>query len=119
MCRVLIVEDELLVALALEMALSDGDHEVVGTATTADEAVEMAMRSEPDVMIVDLRLADGSSGAEAVARLRATHDMPVIFASGNLDPATRADLERLSPAAMISKPYDEARIVEIVEKTNR
>lgn len=114
--RILIVEDELLIALDVEMALEDAGHVVVGTATTEDEAVEMAVASVPDLMVVDLRLADGSCGRHAVARIRKDQDVLVIFASGNLDPAMRDRLHVLEPVAMLSKPYAPSEIVQAVAK---
>lgn len=87
--RILIVEDEFLVALDAELALQDAGHDVVGTAKTEDLAVEMALQHLPDLMIVDLRLAGGGCGRTAVERVRAEQDVDVIFASGNLDPKTK------------------------------
>lgn len=112
--RILIVEDELLIALDVEMALQDAGHDVVGTATTEDQAVDMALRHEPELMIVDLRLAGGGCGRAAVKRLRSSLDVDVIFASGNLDPEMRARLEKLEPLAMLSKPYDSNELVKAV-----
>lgn len=114
MCRVLIVEDEALIALAAEMALEAAGHDVVGTAATADDAVAMAFAHEPDLMIVDLRLRDGSSGPEAVARVRARLDVAIIFASGNLDRQTRDRLAAFDPVAMIGKPYTDDQLVKAV-----
>ncbi|MGR3435442.1 MAG: response regulator [Shimia sp.] len=112
--RILIAEDELLIALDAEMALEDAGHEVVGTAVTEDEAVEMALAMRPDLMVVDLRLAGGSSGHRAVERVRAKLDVAVIFASGNLDPKTRAILAELMPVTTLSKPYGSAELVREV-----
>jgi DNA-binding NarL/FixJ family response regulator len=117
--RILIVEDELLIALDAEMALEDAGHKVVGTAVTEDEAVEMAWTMRPDVMVVDLRLANGSSGYRAVERVQAELDVAVIFASGNLDPKTRKMLVGLRPIAMLSKPYGSAELVRVVAAATR
>ncbi|MGR3433816.1 MAG: response regulator [Shimia sp.] len=112
--RILIIEDELLIALDVEMALEDAGHTVIGTATTADEAVEMARAASPDLVVVDLRLADGSCGRTAVERIRAYQDVLVVFASGNVDPAMRERLRRLDPVAMLSKPYAPEAVVRAV-----
>lgn len=113
--RILIVEDELLIALDAEMALQDAGHDVIGTAMTEDQAVAMAISQKPELMIVDLRLAGGGSGFEAVKRIRHSVDVNIIFASGNLDPAMRALLEELRPVAMLSKPYGSDELVRTVE----
>ena len=114
MCNVLIVEDDLIIALDEEMTLLDAGYTVVGTATTEEEAVALAARFHPDVMVVDIRLADGSRGPDAVARVRQTQSVHVIFASGNLDPATRTQLQSFHPVAMISKPFLPAQLAEAV-----
>lgn len=113
--RILIVEDELLIALDAEMALQDAGHDVVGTAETEDLAVEMALQYLPDLMIVDLRLAGGGCGRTAVERIRTEQDIDVIFASGNLDPKTKMRLEELEPVALLSKPYGSDELARIVD----
>lgn len=112
MCKVLIVEDDLLIALDEEMALEDAGHTVVGTATTAGEAVKIAAQHDLDVMVVDLRLADGSRGPDAVDLIREDQAVEVVFVSGNLDPTVRAELERFEPLAMISKPFIPSKMID-------
>ena len=112
--RVLIVEDELLIALGAEMALTDADHIVLGTATAEDEAVEMALRERPDLILLDLKLARGGSGRRVAERLQGQITVAIIFASGNLTPEVRAALAELAPVAMISKPYFDAQLLGAV-----
>ena len=112
--RVLIVEDDLLIALDAQMTLEDAGHEVVGTAVTEDEAVAMAAAHEPDLMVVDLRLADGTSGQRAAERVRERSHVAIVFASGNLDPAMRERLAPLGPVAMLSKPYSPGQLTDAV-----
>ena len=79
--RVLIVEDEPDVALVIEdIALAEG-FEVVGIATRATEAMELAR--EADLAIVDVRLADGLSGPKIARSLAAGFDVAVVFLTGN------------------------------------
>ena len=113
--RVLIVEDELLIALGAEMCLTDAGHAVVGTAMAEDEAVALALRLCPDVILLDLRLANGGSGRRVAERLLGRIDVAIVFASGNLTPATRYTLAPLNPRAMISKPYLDSQLLGAVE----
>lgn len=113
--RVLIVEDELLVALDVEMALIDAGHDVVGTAATEREAVEMALRLRPDVMLVDLRLANGGCGRSVAEKVLAEIEVAVIFASGNLSPEMQRRLACLEPVAMIGKPYLDSQLLGAVQ----
>ena len=112
--RVLIVEDELIIALGAEMALTENGHEVLGTATTEDEAVEMALATHPDVILLDLRLANGGCGRRVAERVLASIEVAIVFASGNLTPDMQARLAALHPAAMIGKPYFDAQLLKAV-----
>lgn len=103
--RIMIVEDDLIIALDAEMTLREAGHEVVGTATTEDGAVTMALREQPEVMLIDLRLAGGGCGRRVAERVRAVLPVAIVFASGNLDGPTRRRLGVLHPAAMLTKPY--------------
>lgn len=116
MRRVLIVEDDLLIALDAELTLQDAGHDVIGTATTEDEAVKTALREEPDIVLLDLRLAGGGCGRRVAERMRLTISVAIIFASANLTPKMRERLEPLEPVAMISKPYLGAQLLGAVGK---
>lgn len=102
--RVLIVEDDLLIAMDVEMQIEQLGHSVVGTAVTADEAIAMAKKEKPDIGILDLRLADGSSGEDAAKELYLRMGIRSIFSSGNLDLEMRTKLSELNPIAFIDKP---------------
>ncbi|WP_051928668.1 response regulator [Palleronia rufa] len=114
MSTILIVEDELLIALDAEMTLQDAGFEVVGTAATEDDAVTMALEARPDLMVLDLRLADGGCGRRVAERVRTEIKVAIVFASGNLDPAKKRELDPLDPVAMLSKPYDGPELLRAV-----
>ena len=104
--RVVIVEDDALIAMEVESFVEDAGHAVVATATTASTAIEAVDAHRPDVVLMDLRLADGSFGGDAAAReILRRHGIRSIFLSGNLDPETREALAELEPIALISKPF--------------
>lgn len=101
---VLIVEDETVIAMDLEEIVEHMGHRVTGVATTADEAVRLCAEDRPDLVLADIRLADGSSGIDAVNRiLEGLADMPVIFVTAY--PERLLTGERQEPAFMIAKPY--------------
>ena len=112
--NILIVEDDLLIALDIEMTLEEAGHQVVGTATTARAAVDAAAEHKPDVVLMDLRLADGSWGGDAAREIRERLDTSLVFLSGNLDPATRERLLPLDPVAMLSKPFLPGQLLKAV-----
>ncbi|WP_373488412.1 response regulator, partial [Blastomonas sp.] len=77
--RVLIIEDEPIIAMDIETIVRDLGHEVTGIAVTRDEAVEQALREKPGLVLADIQLADDSSGIDAVADILREIDVPVIF----------------------------------------
>ncbi|MCK0166483.1 response regulator [Jannaschia sp. S6380] len=102
--RVLVVEDEGLIALDLEMQVEGAGHRVVGIAVDIAECRAQAMALRPDVALMDFRLRNGDTGADAGLMLRREFDVPCIFVSGNLDTVTRNVLTALDPVAFVGKP---------------
>ena len=114
--RVLIVEDEFLIAMELEMLLTDFGHEVVGTAATEAEALALAEDRRPEVATVDLRLQGGDRGDRLAFALREKHDIAAIMMSGNLDTETERKLQRCHPLAFIGKPFSSERLRKVLEQ---
>ena len=78
--RVLIIEDEAIIAMDLESLVSEMGHKVVGIARTRDGAVKLSQSETPDLVLADIQLADNSSGIDAVNDiLEASGNIPVIF----------------------------------------
>jgi len=101
--RILIIEDEMIIALDLENLVSELGHTVVGIATTREEAVRLAKEQEPDLVLADIQLADGSSGVDAAADILNTLSIPVIFITAF--PECLLTGERLEPTYLIAKPF--------------
>ncbi|MBV2358386.1 response regulator [Thalassococcus sp. CAU 1522] len=113
--KVLIIEDEAVIAMDLETIVADMGHRVTGIARTETEALDLAATDQPELILSDIQLADGSSGIDAVNRLLARDgDRPVIFIT--------AFPERLltgkgpEPAFLISKPYLEEQVRSAVSQ---
>lgn len=102
--RVLIVEDETLIALDLEQEITDMGHEVIGLAEDFAGCREILDRDRPDVALMDIRLRGGDDGVEIARWLRERHDVPAIFISGNVDDDMRDALKGISPLACVTKP---------------
>lgn len=102
--RVLIVEDEGLVALNIEGTLTEAGFEVVGIVDTEDEAVAAAQQLRPDVILLDITLRQGD-GISAGRRIKRSTDIKIIFVSGNSDPRTLAAADAVEPAGFIRKPF--------------
>jgi CheY-like chemotaxis protein len=101
--RVLIIEDESIIALHLENLMSELGHEVIGIAATRDEAVRQAVTRRPGLVRADVRLADGSSGIDAVGDILRSFDVPVVFITAY--PERLLTGERIEPTYLITKPF--------------
>ncbi len=111
--RVMIVEDEMLLALDLEDMLLDAGHTVVGQASDMPQAIALAERVSGgvDVAIMDVNLARGTNGVETAAALRQRWNIPSLFVSGNLDERTRAEAQQWQPIGFVGKPYSEREVL--------
>jgi DNA-binding NarL/FixJ family response regulator len=114
--RVLIVEDEFLVAAQMEDALSDAGFEIVGVAITADEAIALAAAGEPLLAIMDIRLAGERDGIDAALELFQKHDIRCVFASAHSDADARRRAAPAAPLGWLEKPYSMASLVAMVER---
>ncbi len=113
--RVLVIEDEAIIAMDIESIVTDLGHTVVGNARTRSAAVEMAREKKPDLILADIQLADNSSGIDAVNDiLRNLSDVPVIFITAF--PERLLTGERPEPAFLISKPYSEDQVRSAVSQ---
>jgi DNA-binding response OmpR family regulator len=112
--RVLIVEDEALIAMALADSLEDAGHEVVGPAATMAEALALCdgAAAPPELAVLDINLGDGSSGVDVARALMERWGVPSIFASAQVAEARRA---RGIALGCIPKPYAAQTVLRGVE----
>ena len=106
--KVLIIEDEPIIAADLEQIVTDLGHTVTGNATTRDEAVTMANENPPGLILCDIQLADNSSGIDAAHDILSRFDVPVIFITAF--PERLLTGERPEPTYLISKPFQESTV---------
>jgi CheY-like chemotaxis protein len=101
---VLIIEDEPIIAMDIEELVQSCGHRVVGVAGSEAEAVEMAERERPGLILADINLGAGGDGSHAVARILRHHAVPVIFVTAYPERLlTGASSE---PAFVITKPFE-------------
>ncbi|QRG08267.1 response regulator [Xanthobacter dioxanivorans] len=101
--RVLIIEDEWVIALDLKTLVAELGHEVIGVAPTHTKAVELAKAGNFGLVLADIQLADGSSGIEAVTEILESFNVPVIFITAFPDRLLTG--ERPEPTYLITKPF--------------
>ena len=100
---VLIIEDEPVIAADIEALVRELGHRVVGVAATRSEAVQLAERHRPGLVLADVHLADGSSGIDAIHDIHGHFDVPVIFITAF--PERLLTGERPEPIYLITKPF--------------
>jgi DNA-binding NtrC family response regulator len=104
--RILVVEDEAVVALDIQGRLRRLGYEVVGTAASYANALAQAAEVRPDLVLMDIALRDGPDGIAAAERLRAELAVPVVFLTAFADAETLERAKRVSPHGYIVKPFD-------------
>ncbi|WP_339108918.1 response regulator [Thioclava sp. GXIMD4216] len=113
--KVMIIEDEAIIAMDIRAIVEELGHQVTGIARTRTEAVELAAREKPDLILADIQLADNSSGIDAVNDILAQFDqLPVVFITAF--PERLLTGERPEPAFLITKPYTETQVQSAVSQ---
>jgi CheY-like chemotaxis protein/DNA-directed RNA polymerase specialized sigma24 family protein len=101
--KVLIIEDEPIISLDLQSIVKEMGHSVAAIATTRDEAVRAARRTEPGLVLADIKLADGSSGIDAVRQILSEVQVPIVFITAY--PERLLTGERPEPTFLVTKPF--------------
>ena len=114
--RILIVEDEALVALYTRELLEDAGYPVTGVASTGAAALAMAAAEPPDLALVDIRIPGGMDGIAVAAELRTRHGTGIVFISGTLDGPTLERTRPLAPHACLQKPVRSEDLLAVVAR---
>ncbi len=86
------------------------DYEICGLVVTGEEAIEYAGEKEPDIVLMDIRLASAMNGIEAAREIKSRYDIPLIFVTGYVSPEYLAQCQSLDPVAILEKPVDPPEI---------
>ena len=114
--KVLIVEDELLLAMDLESELEQLGHSVVGIAADAAQAIAIASAQAPDLALVDVNLRDGASGPQIASELFASHKVFVVFVTGNPE---QIPPDYAGAFGSITKPWSRKTIEQLLAFVSR
>ena len=116
-CKVLIVEDEPLIAESLCELLGERDYDVVGTAKDTEQAFALAERGRPDVAVVDVRLADSIDGISLAMELASRYGTVVLFMTGN--PQTVYDRAWEFRYSVLAKPFTDEEFLGAISEACR
>ncbi|PRD43992.1 response regulator [Phyllobacterium phragmitis] len=112
--RIMIIEDEPLIAMDIEQMVQSLGHEVVGIARTRQEALELYKSTKPRMVLADIQLADGSSGIDAVNDILQNDTIPVIFVTAF--PERLLTGERPEPTFLVTKPFNPEMVKALISQ---
>jgi len=102
--NVLIIEDEPIIAMDIQDLVERCGHRIAGVAHTEADAVELAAKTKPGLILADINLGGGGDGMQAVGRILRTHEAPVIFVTAY--PERLLTGETQEPSFVITKPFE-------------
>jgi DNA-binding response OmpR family regulator len=105
--RIIVVEDETIIAFELRVRLSRLGHTVLGVFRRGEDALASAQERMPDLMLIDIILAGTIDGIETARRVRAAGRTKIIFLTANTDEATRQRALQVAPEGFLLKPFTE------------
>ena len=109
--RILVVEDECIVAEDLKGCLSEAGYEVIGTAATGEEALRIADQIQPDLALLDVNLAGAMDGTDTARALQEMHGTPVLYLTAYSDDRTIERMKPTKPRGYLMKPFREKELL--------
>jgi CheY-like chemotaxis protein len=113
--RILIVEDELVIAEDLKMQLESLGYSVTGIAKTYEKALTLLGENTPDLMLVDIKLKGEKDGIELAEKIKRTCDFPLIFLTSHSDSNTVERAKRVHPDGYLVKPFEAKDLYTSIE----
>ena len=113
--RILVVEDEAIVAADIQDRLEALGYTVAGWGTTGEEALDLARSSKPDLILMDIMLKGPMNGIQAAHLVRIELSLPVIFLTANSDEAVLEQAKISEPFAYLLKPFEERQLRTNIE----
>ncbi|MDQ7783758.1 MAG: response regulator [Desulfomonilaceae bacterium] len=113
--KIMVVEDEIVVAMELQTRLIDLGYMVSGIAAGAEEAVELAAKTLPDLVLMDVKLTGEMDGIDAARDIREHHNIPVVYLTAHADARTLQRAKLTYPLGYIVKPFSEEDLRASIE----
>ena len=115
--RILIVEDEGIIAADIEDRLRRLGYKIIGWASTGPEALNYTVTSKPDLILMDIMLKDSVDGIETAGQIRQKFDIPIIYLTAYADEAILDRAKITEPFAYLLKPFSERELRANIEMT--
>ncbi|NBD15560.1 MAG: response regulator [Cyanobacteria bacterium] len=108
--KILIVEDELIIAKSLARQLENLSYELVGTASSGKKALEIIQNNLPDLVLMDIVIAGEMDGIETGKKIREQFDIPIIYLTAYSDDETLKRVQESGGQGYILKPYKQREV---------
>jgi CheY-like chemotaxis protein len=117
--RILIVEDEVIIAMGIQMELEMAGYEVCQIVATGEQAVACVASHHPDLVLMDNRLAGKMDGIEAARIILARHPLPIIFMTGYTAQEIMERAQELNPLGILTKPVRVFQLERLINSIPR
>jgi two-component system, response regulator PdtaR len=114
--KILIVEDEIILALDLELQLQSDNFSKLKIVCSGEQAVSLARTFKPNIILMDIMLRGKMNGIEAAGQIRTFSNMPIIYITANNNLKNDPQLIATKPIAILGKPYPEWQLTEMIKK---
>ena len=112
--KILIIEDNSIVANDMQRTLLDEGYGVVGIGNTYEQGLHLFLKNDPDLLICDIRLKSDRSGIDLINKIRSLKKLPVIYVTAYTDDITLSEVFKTNPESYIAKPFtDEQLLVSV------
>jgi DNA-binding LytR/AlgR family response regulator len=116
-CKILIVEDEMIIGANISLQLSKLGYEVTGIISKGEDAMNHVRQNRPDMVIMDIQLKGKLDGVDTAKEIRREFKIPIIYLTANVDDDCFSRAKETHPSAFISKPFKKLDLQHAVELT--
>lgn len=116
MKRIIIVEDNAVVAMHLKILLEQNGYQVIGKCAKGEDAIVLAEAEKPDLIFMDIMLEGYVNGIEATNTIRKFSEVPIIFMSALTDKESMEQMKQISNAKLASKPFKELELLSLTKQ---
>lgn len=116
MIRVLIVEDEAILALNLKLGLEANNCNVAGIANSGETAIKKTEETKPDIVLMDIKLRGSMDGIDAALQIMKRYEVPIIYLTGNTDDLTKDRAMQSHPLRYLEKPVESGALCETIQQ---
>lgn len=105
--KILVVEDENIIAMDIQYTLRNLGYDVCGVASSGEESVQIASSMNPDLILMDIKLRGAMDGVSAAQKIQSRSNIPVLYLTAYGDENTLDRLDKTKPFGYIHKPFEE------------